>query len=74
MTAKEFIFGNRGTQSLIALKMGVGRQAVSNWCTGKNIPTARNIIKMTKALEELGVQTNEAEIFSIFSEIEKKAD
>lgn len=71
MTLEEFM-STRGSQSLIANKMGVSRQRVNEWVDGKGRPNVTNIIKLTNVLKELGVNTTTAQVLDWLAKIEKK--
>lgn len=66
MKLNEF-FEKRGAESLLAKEMAVSRQTVSLWCLGKNLPNVTNVIKMSKALCNLGVETTPAELLKFFN-------
>ena len=71
MTLEEFM-STRGSQSLIANKMGVSRQRVNEWVDGKRRPNVTNIIKLTNVLKEFGVNTTTAQVLDWLAKIEKK--
>ena len=65
MKVSEF-FETRGAESLLAKEMGVTRQTVSLWRTGKARPSVTSVIRMAKALETLGVSATPAEVLVEF--------
>ena len=67
MTIREF-FEQRGAQSVLADSIGVTRQNVNLWHSGKikiSIPSA---IKVVTALKELGVNTTMTEVVVFFNQ------
>lgn len=67
MTIKEF-FEQRGSQSVLADAIGVKRQTINLWYTGKvkiSVPTA---MKLTKVLMDFGVTTTVPEVIIFFNE------
>lgn len=70
-TIKEF-FEARGSVTILAKSMGSTVQAVSLWTSGKKMPTVSSIIKLSKALTELGVEATPAQVLSYCNEAHKK--
>ena len=65
--AKEFL-EKKGARALLADQMGVTRQSVSLWLTGQTKPNVKNIIRMSKALTELGVPSTPSDILILCNE------
>ena len=55
-------------QPLLANEMGLTRQAVNLWFSGKITPNPRSIKKIAEAMNRLGAETTQIEVYEAFVE------
>lgn len=53
-------------QPLLANEMGLTRQAVNLWFSGKITPKPRSIKKIAEAMNRLGAETTQIEVYEAF--------
>ena len=51
---------------MIAQQMGVSRQLFNCWVRGEKNPTARTLVRIAKAMTELGAPTTAKDIVPLF--------
>lgn len=63
---KEYIKERGLTQTHIAQQMGVSRQSFNCWVRGEKNPTARTLVRIAKAMTDLGAPTTAKDIVPYF--------
>lgn len=53
-------------QPLLANEMGITRQALNLWFSGKVTPKPRSMKRIAEAMKRLGADTNEIEVYKAF--------
>ena len=53
-------------QPLLANEMGITRQALNLWFSGKVSPKPRSMKRIAEAMKRLGADTNEIEVYKAF--------
>lgn len=51
MLLKELIISKGVKQKWLAERVGVSEVALSNWCSGKSIPTKKHLLKLSELLD-----------------------
>lgn len=67
MTIREF-FEQQGAQSVLADSIGVTRQNINLWHSGKSKISVQAAMNLAKALNDLGVVTTVPEVIMYFNE------
>lgn len=65
MNAADFLKSKGLTPGAVAQQLGCSPQNVSYWLSGKTSPNVSTIEKLTGALNDLGANTDYAEVFAV---------